>query len=110
VGSEFGYQVNRPFGKWTNVIVWNPMHKQAKDLSIKETPDSWHGIFMFGHSGMRLTKALKTKHYLLKNIGPYECGLLRLTALSSRPVIIGSNLHIGMGTVEVKNVLSSKMD
>jgi alpha-galactosidase len=102
-GSEFGYQVNRPFGKWTNVIVWNPMHKQAKDLSIKETPTPGRNFHVWSFWD-ETYKGIKDKNYLLKNIGPYECGLLRLTALSSRPVIIGSNLHIGMGTVEVKNV------
>jgi hypothetical protein len=32
------------------------------------------------------------------------CRVLALTPVSSRPVVVGSNLHIGMGTLEVTNL------
>ncbi|NWJ52484.1 MAG: hypothetical protein HXX14_16620 [Bacteroidetes bacterium] len=108
-GKEFGYEVKRDYGTFTNVIIWNPDHNKSQDLSIKNVPTDnlgkkFHAWSFWDES----YKGVISSDYVAKNISIYENELLRLTPLSDKPVIIGSNLHISMGATEVKSVSYAK--
>lgn len=104
-GKEFGYEVKRDYGTFTNVIIWNPDHIKSQDLNIKNVPTvnlgkKFHAWSFWDES----YKGVISSDYRAKNVPIYEHELLRLTPLSDKPVIIGSNLHISMGATEVKTV------
>ena len=108
-GKEFGYEVKRNYGTFTNVIIWNPDHSKPQNLSIKNVPTEnlskkFHAWSFWDES----YKGVISSDYVAKNIPIYEHELLRLTPLSDKPVIIGSNLHISMGATEIKSVSYTK--
>ncbi len=109
-GQEFGYTVKRSWGNAINVIVWNPDSKHKKDLGIKHIPVKELGtkfhVWSFWDESY---KGISDINYTASQVLPYEHELLRLTPVTDVPTVIGSNLHISMGTAEIKNIVSDKM-
>ncbi len=104
-GKEFGYEVKRDYGTFTNVIIWNPDHSIPQDLIIKNVPTEKLGKKFHAWSFWDESyKGVISSDYRAQNVPIYEHELLRLTPLSDKPVIIGSNLHISMGATEIKSV------
>jgi alpha-galactosidase len=104
-GKEFGYEVKRDYGTFTNVVIWNPNHSKPQDLSIKNVPTEnlgkkFHAWSFWDEKYIGIID----KNYIAKGIPFYEHQLLRLTPLKDQPILIGSNLHISMGSTEVKGI------
>ena len=90
---------------FANVIIWNPDHGIPQDLTIKNVPTGnlgkkFHAWSFWDES----YKGVISSDYSAENVPIYEHELLRLTPLSNKPVIIGSNLHISMGATEIISV------
>lgn len=108
-GKEFGYVVKRTWGNALNVITWNPNHTEKQSLGIKHIPINDIGkrfhIWSFWDEEY---KGICSTNYKSSLVDPYEHELLRITPISEYPTVIGSNLHISMGAVEIKNVINQK--
>lgn len=108
-GKEFGYAAERPWGNSVNMLLWNPEHTGTADLSMKNVPTDGIGEKYHAWSFWdEIYLGEITIEYLARDIPPYEHRLLKLTALSEEPVLIGSNLSISMGTTEVLSMDQSE--
>ena len=105
-GKEFGYPVSRSYGNFTNVIIWNPNHHAPENLGIKEVPTDNLGKKFHAWSfwDERYLGTISSD-YIAQNVPVYQHQLLRLTPLSHKPIVIGSNLHISMGATEIKSIV-----
>ena len=101
-GREFGCEVERSYGNSVNLLLWNPEHKQAADLTMTHVPlekigKRFHVWSLWDEAYL----GIHGNDFHVPQVAPYEHKLLRLTALSEGPSLIGSNLHISMGATEV---------
>ena len=101
-GREFGCVVERSYGNSVNLLLWNPEHKQAADLTMTHVPlekigKRFHVWSLWDEAYL----GIHGNDFHVPQVAPYEHKLLRLTALSEGPSLIGSNLHISMGATEV---------
>lgn len=101
-GREFGCVVERSYGNSVNLLLWNPEHKQAADLTMTHVPlekigKRFHVWSLWDEAYL----GIHGNDFHVPQVAPYEHKLLRLTALSEGPSLIGSNLYISMGATEV---------
>lgn len=128
---QFGFVAQRPEGNFASVLLWNP-GKSDLDLSVK-APGSKHASLVnpekipqdIAMAGVPLEPLGKTFHawsfwdekymgvidgtFVARQVPPHAPVLLRLTALpkADEPVLVGSNLHISMGSAEVKETIAA---
>ena len=101
-GREFGYVADRPYGRSIDLILWNPQHDRNADLTMRHVPvDTLGGRFHVWSFWDERYEGVQDGSYTVRDVAPFEHKLLRLTALSDGPCLIGSNLHISMGATEV---------
>ncbi len=104
-GKEFGYIAKTQYGNFVNLILWNPEHQGTANLTMKNVPISELGHKFHAWSFWEEKYiGIIDNNYVATQIPFYEHQLLKLTPLASHPVLIGSNLHISMGTTEVQNI------
>lgn len=102
---RFGFIAKRPWGNFASVLLWNPEDKPA-DVALKGVPleeigrkfhiwSYWDEKYLGVGDGSFVAKALPK----------YAPALLRLTpATGNGPVLVGSTLHISMGSAEIKDI------
>lgn len=103
---QFGFTVSRPWGNSVSVSLLNPSEHPA-DVPVKGVDLSgvgkkfhlwsfWDGKYL----------GMGDESFLVKNVPPHGAALLRLSAPSpdGTPVLVGSDLHIGMGAAEIKSI------
>lgn len=103
---RFGFTAHRSWGSHASVLLWNPedaemdMEIGTGELEMRE--ERFH-IWSFWDGRYYGLGDVKT---VLRNIPPHGCKLLRLTEIPADcnlPVLVGSDLHIGMGTAEISD-------
>jgi alpha-galactosidase len=106
---QFGFLAHRPWGDFAVVQLYNVQDKPASrplDLSPLESIGNQFHAWSFweekhlgiGDAGFRTSR-----------LEPHGSIVLRLTPVAENPdipVLVGSNLHIGMGSAEIENIAS----
>lgn len=107
---QYGFVAERPWGKFISGFVWNPDHEKSADLKIDKFPtesigDKFHMWSFWGEDYI----GIKDKAYVFKDVPSYHSRLLRLTPVQAEdvPTLVGSNLHMSMGSAELKHVSAS---
>ncbi len=105
---RFGFVASRPWGNFASVLLWNPEGKPA-DVSLAGVPlerlgenfhvwSFWDGKYLGVSDG----------RFALKSLPSHASALLRLTPVTDGPVLVGSTLHIGMGSAELKELRTER--
>lgn len=108
--SQFGFVAERSWGKWISMVTWNPDHEGKRDLKIHLAPIEAIGTEKFHLWSYWEEKYLgiQDKSYVTKDVPKYHSRLLRLTPVedgtNDAPILIGSNLHMAMGSAEVLEI------
>jgi|GEM_PF-636571 len=102
---RFGFVATRPWGSFAAVLLWNPA-TDAADVSLSGVPLSSVGnkfhVWSFWDEKYL---GIADTNFLAKSLPSHSSALLRLTPVSENaPVIIGSTLHISMGSADIKSV------
>lgn len=111
-GQQFGYVAKRPWGNFAAVVLWNMQDESADldldDYAVKVLGEKYHIWSFWDEQYLGIGDA----SFVAKNVQPRGCALVRLTPIAdeSSPLIVGSNLHIGMGSAELKSVESAAGD
>ncbi len=103
---QFGFVAKRPWGNFASVLLWNPGDAPA-DVSLEGIPleplgEKFH-IWSFWD---RKYLGTGDKDSAAKALPPHAPALLRLTPVSDAPTLVGSDLHISMGSAEIQDVRS----
>jgi hypothetical protein len=91
------------FGERLAVVVWNPSDGAREvGLSLAELGCSGpHHVYDFWED---CYVGVIDRRIPPRRVAPHGCRVLGLTPISDRPQVVGSNLHIGMGTLEVASL------
>ncbi|MFR4025645.1 MAG: hypothetical protein ACLTZY_08005 [Alistipes indistinctus] len=78
--------VERSYGNSVNLLLWNPEHKQAADLTMTHVPlekigKRFHVWSLWDEAYL----GIHGNDFHVPQVAPYEHKLLRLTALSEGP-------------------------
>jgi hypothetical protein len=103
--------VGRPWGKWTVALLWNPENNDTTvSLDFAKAglhPNQPYAVWSFWDSKfLGIAKGQWTTPSLPPGGNQHLC-LTDLDALPSKPVVIGSDLHIFCGAAELKAVETS---
>ena len=106
---RFGFVAKRPWGNFASVQLWNPTGQPADvtlaGVPLKELGKQFHAWSFWDEKYLGVADQSLTPH----DVPAYGSKVLRLTPVANdRPVVIGSNLHIAMGSAELKNIVSRK--
>lgn len=99
--SLFGFIAERSWGEFAVVQSLNT-HELTADVSLRAPALDQLGqchLWSF-RDGKYL--GIGSGSHIEKNLPPWGSRLLRMTPVGERPVLVGSNLHIGMGAAEIK--------
>ena len=104
---QFGFVANRPWGNFISVQLLNPS-EEAASVPLKGIPVATIGSkFHVWSFWDRKYLGTADETLVLKNVPPGGGPLLRLTEIKgdpSLPVLVGSDLHIGMGAAEIQEI------
>ena len=104
---QFGFLAQRPWGNFATVHLWNPAERAAA-LSLKDMPLETLGRRFHVWSFWDETYlGIADDRFATKALPPHAGALLRLTALAQdeeTPVLVGSTLHIAMGSAEIQSI------
>lgn len=112
LNTQFGFVAERPWGNFACMVAWNPDHKSPRDLKIDRVPlekigDEFHLWSFWDEKYL----GVQDKSYVFKDVPRYHCRLIRLTPVREQnnagPILVGSNLHLSMGSAEIKHVQSN---
>ena len=91
---QFGYID----GSTANILLWNPRETTADlTLDLPGFADRFHVWSFWDERYLGIGQ----HGFVVQNVPPHGCALLRLTAVGPEPTFIGSNLHITMGAAEL---------
>ena len=107
--ARIGFNVLRSYETYGVYLLWNPDEKATTfktrlDGQLRQLGEKFH-VFSFWdqqYCGVR------TADYLIENLGYGEGKLLRFTPVRKGPQIIGTTLHMGMGTNEIEDIRSTE--
>lgn len=106
---QFGFVANRPWGDFAVVQLYNVQGQPASrplDLFPLQPVGKQFHVWSFWEEKYLGVGDAGFKTRLLE---PHGSVVLRLTPVAENPdipVLVGSNLHIGMGSAEIKNIVS----
>lgn len=103
---RFGFVARRPWGSFASVQLWNPTDQVAEvtlaGVPLNEVGKRFHAWSFWDEKYLGVVD----QSFALHNVPAYGSRVLRLTpAADDWPVVIGSNLHIAMGSAELKQVV-----
>ena len=99
--SLFGFIAERLWGDFAVVQVFNASDKVADVRLSAPDLDRFGKCHLWSfRDGKYLGVASGT--HVEKNLPPWGSRLIRMTPVCGRPVLVGSDLHIGMGAAEIK--------
>ena len=106
---RFGFVAQRPWGNFAAIQLWNPTGRPAAvtlaGIPLTELGKQFHAWSFWDQKYLGAVDA----SLVLPDVPAYGGKVLRLTPVANdRPVLIGSNLHISMGSAEIKNIVSSR--
>ena len=105
---QFGFTATRPWGNFVSVALLNPT-EQSVDAPIKGIDFAGLGknfhVWSFWNEKYL---GAGDEQFVAKNVPPHGTALLRLTELSKngKPVLVGSDLHISMGSAEINGIFT----
>ena len=105
---RFGFVAQRPWGNFASMLLWNPEDEPA-DVSLAGVPlaslgSKFHAWSFWDEKYLGLVDA----DWVARELPTHGSRVLRFTAADEkRPVLIGSTLHIGMGSAEMKRCEAS---
>ena len=106
-GRQFGFVAERSWGNFASVVLWN-----KEDISSDLRLDT-HTLQAIGKKFYVWSfwddefMGIGDSTFIAKNIIQRGCALLRLTQIPEQndlPLLIGSNLHISMGSAELESI------
>ena len=104
---QFGFAATRPWGNFVSTLLFNPTEEIA-DAPVKGVPLAGVGkqfhVWSFWDEKYL---GIGDETFAARNVPAHGAALLRLTELpkgKGTPVLVGSNLHISMGSAEIKDV------
>jgi hypothetical protein len=101
---RFGFHAKRPFGEFAVVQLHNPSADVAADVDIDLSRfglKQAHAWSFWDDSYLGIV----SDRMIARALPPHGARIIRLTAPDSRrPIIVGSNLHIGCGAAEIAAV------
>jgi hypothetical protein len=98
---RFGFVAKRPWGNFAAVQIWNPADAPA-DIPLDDLPAPGLGERFHAWSFWdRQYLGLVDRSFAAKALPPRGPALLRLTAAGDGPTLVGSDLHIAMGSAEI---------
>ncbi len=102
---QFGFVAQRPWGNFASVLLWNPDNQPA-DLPLKGVPlEALGGKFHVWSFWDEKYLGVSDESFVAESIPVQGPALLRLSQVADNlPVLVGSNLHIGMGSAEIKDI------
>lgn len=105
---QFGFIAQRPWGHFASILLWNPADKPA-DVALAGVPlGPLGGKFHTWSFWDEKYLGIVDENFVAKALPGHGSAQLRLTQISDdRPVLVGSTLHVAMGSAEIKNVESS---
>lgn len=106
-GRQFGFVAQRPWGAFASLVLWNK-DDEPTDLtldfhSLQAIGKQFHVWSFWDEQYLGIGNA----SFVAKDVAAHGCALLRLTPISRRkdiPLVIGSNLHICMGSAELETI------
>lgn len=103
-GSQFGFVAMRPWGNFASLVLMNKedttLNAKLDVYNLQELGEKFF-VWSFWDEEFLGTG---DSDFISKNLPPHGCALLRLTQINDQkdiPVIVGSNLHISMGSAEI---------
>ena len=102
---RFGFIAKRPWGNFASVLLWNPEDNPA-DIDLKGIPMEARGkkFHVWSYWDEKYL-GIADESFQIKQLPKHNCAVLRLTpAVDDLPVLVGSTLHIAMGSAEIKDV------
>jgi len=102
---QFGFVARRPWGNFASVLLWNP-DKTPAALPLKGVPlEALGGKFHVWSFWDEKYHGISDESFVAGSVPGHGPALLRLTPVAGNlPVLVGSNLHIGMGSAEIKDI------
>ncbi|MEI8079852.1 MAG: hypothetical protein WCH61_09535, partial [bacterium] len=106
---QFGFAALRPWGNFVSVVLFNPAEQPAtapiRGVPLAGLGQKFHVWSFWDEKYLGIADA----EFAAVNVPSHGGILLRLTELSKNdaPVLIGSNLHIGMGSAEIKDIATA---
>ena len=91
-------------GKWLAMVTWNPDHRGKRNLKIDRAPLETIGAkFHLWSYWDEKYLGVQDATYEFPDVEHYHSKLLRLTPVGDgqSPTLIGSNLHMAMGSTEI---------
>jgi hypothetical protein len=106
---QFGFLARRPWGDFAVVQLYNvqdvPASRPLELSPLESMGPQFHLWSFWEEKYLGVGKA----GFRTRELAPHSAMVLRLTPVSDNPegpVLVGSNLHIGMGSAEVENIAS----
>ena len=109
-GRRFGFSTQRPWGNFASVVLWNP-GEVAADVSLN--PEALEHLGKRFHVWSFWDEnylGVQDASYVARSIPKHGCRLVRLTDVPEnpdQPVLVGSNLHVAMGSAEIAHIEST---
>lgn len=103
---------HREWGDWTMALLWNPTSQEQRiKLDFAQAgldPQKRYAVWTFWDNRLQnMAKGSQLTHSMV----PSDLQLLRITEIDpqqSKPVLIGSNLHISSGDSEIKSIRAGR--
>ena len=109
-GRQFGFVAERPWGGFASVVLWNKEDTASNVVLDTYTLNSLGEKFHIWSFWDEKYLGIGNESFVARSIPAHGCALLRLTRIPEKnnlPILIGSNLHISMGSAELKSVEST---
>ena len=106
-GRQFGFIATRPWGNFASIALWNKEDTSSDirlDTHTLQTIGTQFHVWSFWDEKYL---GIGDASFVAKNVTEHGCALLRLTQIPQQkdlPVVVGSNLHISMGSAELESV------
>ena len=106
---QFGLIAKREFGSFASVMLWNP-DDTAQDMKFSLKPfvelgERFHVWSLWTEEYW----GIKDSDFEVSSIAPHGNVILRISQVNEKqPVLVGTNLHIAMGSAEIADVLTEE--
>lgn len=104
---QFGFVARRPWGTFASIVLCNikddPGDVALSFAGLEALGTRFHVWSFWDEKYLGICDA----SFAARSLPPHGSALLRLTALSNRggaPVLVGSNLHVAMGSAELADI------
>jgi len=106
LGRQFGFVAEREWGDFASLVLWNKEDSssdlQLDSYALSSLGEKYHIWSFWDEKYLGIGDA----SMIFQKVAPHGCKLLRLTPPAEQdvPLLVGSNLHIAMGSAEVSRI------